>query len=283
MKAIILTMLAIALLEGHIFASSMKPDSTLKSPTVLSDLGNPPSEIGALKKLIDKGDWEAFYYAAVDVYKNCGKDDEASMTSEQLSKELWTFYYIAMAPIGRQNLSNHEEEPPVFVDYRKDIDLKFRAFNSLVYLYYPYASRELKARKRDVDALVSSYCAAYIRQMRAAADNGFSDKFPTETDVFGEKYVRGQFDARQSYSNMCILAQNRQIDAKSHVEYMENRFVPSLVENFPGQKADVLKYLRMAGYKDSEIDALIDRTVGRKPETEFLYKGRGKKMRAEGK
>ena len=258
-------------------AIPMKPDSFLKSPAVLSHLGNPPSEVGALKKLIDKGDWEAFYYAAVDLYKNCGKDDEASMTNEQLAKELWTFYYIAMAPIGRQNLSDPDEEAPDFVDYRKDINLKFRAFNSLIYLYHPHTAQELKARKRDVVALISSYCAACIRQMRVAVNNGFSDKFPTETDVFGEKYVRGQFDARQNYLRMYGTARKRHQEAESNVEYMEKRFVPSLVENFPGQKADVLKYLRMAGYEDKEIDSLIDRTVGREPKTEFLYKGRSKK------
>ena len=276
MKALLFLLLAFGA-SGCLPASALSIDSSLESPAVLSNLGNPPSEVGALKKLIDKGDWEGFYDAAVELYKNCGKDDEATMTKEQFVKELWMFYYIAMAPIGRQNLSNFNERPPDFVDDRKDFDLKFRAFNSLVYLYHPHTAQELKARKRDVDALISSYCAACIRQMRVAVNNGFSDKFPTETDVFGEKYVRGQFDARQRYSNMCVLANNRQIRARSNVEYMEKRFVPGLVENFPGQKADVFKYLRMAGYDDSEIDALIDRTVGREPKTEFLYKGRSKK------
>lgn len=276
MKTILFLILTFAL-SSHSFASTAKFDSSLKTPTLLSNLQTPPAEVSALEKLLNQRDWNQFYYAAGNLYKNCGRHDEAIMTNDQLAKELWIFYYIAVVPVGNQNLSNPNEEAPAFVEYEKDLDLKFRAFNSLVYLYHPHTSQELKARKRDVDALISSYCATYLRQMRAAVNNGFSDKFPTEADVFGEKYIRGQFEARQSYSNMYILAQNRQITAKSNVENMENRFVTSLVENFPGQKADVLKYLRMAGYEDSEIDALIDRTVGRDSKTEFLYKGRSKK------
>lgn len=50
-------------------------------------------------------------------------------------------------------------------------------------------------------------------------------------------------------------------------------FVEMLVNLFPGQSGAVKNYLRMAGYADKEIPDLINRTVGRTPATEFLYKG----------
>ena len=58
---------------------------------------------------------------------------------------------------------------------------------------------------------------------------------------------------------------------------MEKDFLTMLVNCLPGKRGEVVKYIRLAGYKDNEINGLIDRTVGRDAKTEFLYKGRSKK------
>ena len=42
---------------------------------------------------------------------------------------------------------------------------------------------------------------------------------------------------------------------------------------FPTKAQEVKKYLRLAGYRDKDIPALLDRTVGRVPEAAYLYKG----------
>ena len=40
---------------------------------------------------------------------------------------------------------------------------------------------------------------------------------------------------------------------------------------------NLCQYIRMAGYEDREINGLVDRTLGRAKETEFLYRGGKKK------
>lgn len=56
-------------------------------------------------------------------------------------------------------------------------------------------------------------------------------------------------------------------------QHGEKSFVQMLVRLFPDSALDVRKYLLEAGYGKDELDGLIDRTVGRSAETEFLYKG----------
>ena len=46
-----------------------------------------------------------------------------------------------------------------------------------------------------------------------------------------------------------------------------------LIKHFPNSKADILKFIRMAGYRDGEMVDLFDRTVGCGPQTNFIYKG----------
>ena len=74
-----------------------------------------------------------------------------------------------------------------------------------------------------------------------------------------------------------VANDGRNMEIKNTVERMEEDFVPTLVRLFPGKKGEVIKYIRMAGYQEGEINDLVDRTVGRDSSTEFLYKGRSKK------
>ena len=72
---------------------------------------------------------------------------------------------------------------------------------------------------------------------------------------------------------MYVTAQNRQLSAKSNLERMEKLWMTVLIKHFPNSKADILKFIRMAGYRDGEMVDLFDRTVGRGPQTNFIYKG----------
>lgn len=62
----------------------------------------------------------------------------------------------------------------------------------------------------------------------------------------------------------------------------EGTLVKILLVNFPGRASEVFNYLGKAGYKQEEMMGLVDRTIGRSKETEFLYKsGPGKKFLKE--
>ena len=81
----------------------------------------------------------------------------------------------------------------------------------------------------------------------------------------------------QAISCRMGILERRNRDIPHIVKGMEKDFVEILVNYFPGKKGEVVKYIRMAGYRNDEINSLIDRTVGRDGKTEFLYKGRSKK------
>ena len=63
----------------------------------------------------------------------------------------------------------------------------------------------------------------------------------------------------------------------SAAHYLKNSLEPALMKIllkcFPGDKNEVEKYLKLAGYEGKAMDELINRTVGRDASTKFLYKG----------
>lgn len=74
------------------------------------------------------------------------------------------------------------------------------------------------------------------------------------------------------------MAQGRNDDMKYEIEeWLEEDLIRILVGYFPGRAAEARQYIRMAGYEDKEINGLVDRTLGRAKETEFLYRGGKKK------
>ena len=52
--------------------------------------------------------------------------------------------------------------------------------------------KQLKLNQKEFNALRFSYCAACIKQIKNLIHNGFDEKFPTETDVFGENGFGGR-------------------------------------------------------------------------------------------
>lgn len=72
---------------------------------------------------------------------------------------------------------------------------------------------------------------------------------------------------------MYVTAHNRQLSAKSSQEYMEPLWMTALMKHFPKNKTDILQFIRMAGYRDDDMVDLFNRTVGRRPTTDYLYKG----------
>lgn len=60
--------------------------------------------------------------------------------------------------------------------------------------------------------------------------------------------------------------------ASNNMELLEEDFVTMLLRNFSGNAAKIKKYIKQAGYANKEIQPLLNRTAGRSPTTEFLYK-----------
>lgn len=83
-----------------------------------------------------------------------------------------------------------------------------------------------------------------------------------------------------SWEDQFIVAQDRNRSMKRSIEeWLEEGLIRILVGYFPGRTAEARQYIRMAGYEDREINSLVDRTLGRTRETEFLYRGGMNKRR----
>lgn len=66
----------------------------------------------------------------------------------------------------------------------------------------------------------------------------------------------------------------RNVMVEDEVKHLEKVFMELLVSEFPGQYSKVEEFLLQSGYTREDIPNLIDHTVGREPETDFLYQGR---------
>ena len=252
----------------------VKLDPALKPPSALKNLPLQPEEFKEFDKLLGQGDIKSFYNVAEKLYRKIGCIDETSTSKELISYHLWLFYYLGAAPIGYQDLSRPSKENiPPFIGSKNDILLKHWIFDSMLFLDHSKIASKLDIRERELNLLTASYASSYIKQFRSVANNGFSDIFPTEDEIFGREYIRGQFEARRRYSDMYVTAQNSQLSAKSNLERMEKLWMTVLIKHFPNSKADILKFIRMAGYRDGEMVDLFDRTVGCGPQTNFIYKG----------
>lgn len=252
----------------------VKLDPFLKPPSSLKNLPPRPEEFKEFEKLLSQGDMKSFYNTAEKLYRKIGCINETSVSKEMISYQLWLFYYLGAAPIGYQDLSHPSKENiSPFIGSKNDILLKHWVFDSMLFLDHSKIASKLDIREREINLLTASYASAYIKQFRSVANNGFSDTFPTEDEIFGKEYIRGQFEARRRYSDMYVTAQNRQLSAKSNLERMEKLWMTILIKHFSNSKADILKFIRMAGYRDGEMVDLFDRTVGRGPKTDFIYKG----------
>ncbi len=66
----------------------------------------------------------------------------------------------------------------------------------------------------------------------------------------------------------------RNVMVEDEVKHLEKVFMELLVSEFPGQYSKVEEFLLQSGYTREDIPNLIDHTVGREPQTDFLYQGR---------
>lgn len=176
-----------------------------------------------------------------------------------------------------------------------DIDLRLKedTINKLSLDRY----REFLPKDKGINALFASYCAVIMRdfldQIRAKT---YSDEhiFVSEKDLqasakrslkimleedspkaMNEK-LRDHREQFRNYTLKVNMQDRRNYQMKGIIERSEKNFMILLVELFPGKAGEIRKYIKMAGYTVPEIRDLVDRTVGREPRTEFLYKGLSK-------
>ena len=261
------------------------------TPACLESFKSPPAELSGLREKLKQGTLREFYAGADDMLGQCASVDNKQITREELALQLWLFYNIAAAPLYP---ADYDKATPESIFDSKDHAVKHDMLSFLHVMSRDAApmARRLHLREKTLCDLLATYAACTYAQFRRHYDPDLEAKHEALKKSFiplNRKYVEEALKKKEIgnlinpqyrvFLNKLVVNYNRNELLKNYLSilWMEE-FVEMLVTLFPGQSGAVKNYLRMAGYADREIPDLINRTVGRTPATEFLYKGMPKEM-----
>lgn len=289
---IMISILSIALTIDSAVGAVKPFDPNLPKPTFPEESTNDASL--ELKKLLDKGETgEFFKKATTEIDQLCALEAKGEALSKEDSKALlWIFYLIANTPI----LAMDSTENVRWAADNSDADLALKEYTMSILAIDRY--RDLTPKYKGANELFASYGAAimqdFLNQIRAKT---YSDKSLVVSDeevrastkrsleilledgpaqVIEEK-LRNHQEQFRNYRLKINMQDRRNSRMKDIIRHSEKDFMILLLDLFPGKSGEVRKYIKMAGYTTQEIRDLLDRTVGREPRTEFLYKGLSKR------
>ncbi len=284
--------LSLLLIAGiHISSATEHFTGKMEKPDCITALNHESKSIKTLSSLLKENNIKEFYKKSNEIYLKLNPESE---NIESIQESFWLAYYISMASLFP--FEDYDKDNYVSLGNTIDLDMTKKIYceflklarnnlndiitihaidrKKLVELFSLYGAHTLyKVRSAySADLPKREKIAEQNCKTRIAAWRKNATPEQLEKELFG-----GTCDLiARTYSNKITLNQNRNIHITNDIKMLESYFVPTLVELFPGKKGEVLRYIRMAGYKDNQIDELIDRTVGRDSTTEFLYKGRRK-------
>ena len=257
----------------------------VEKPPCTAVLNNPQSPAAPLQALLEQGKLEEFYQQTDQLLQDYVQTEEKKDV-EQLQNELWIFYDVAAAPLFRI-----DEDPDTPVSWRNsrlmDYDAKMTVVRYIATLDMDELSSDLSIPREKLCTLFAGYAANILKTVRNSYDPELDIKQKRweieESDKIRKLFHEGKIDRDRGNLRFRFLDQKintrgmRNTSAKANMESQEETFLKLMVKFFPGNTAKVKKYIKLAGYQDRDIPALIDRTVGRTPRTEFLYKGAARK------
>lgn len=191
------------------------------------------------------------------------------VTPQELTDGLFLYYMIAKAPFLDLNDYNNVE----WVSEYSDLDHTVKEFmsNSIPFIALTDKNSKLPNKEEALRFYLSA-TALVIKQFHSQVDYAFKATeicadmlIDYASDMSGEQETRlfNTTSARGARSN----------SAQYIIKSKKRGFIRELMTCFPTKAREVRKYLNLAGYEDKEIPALLDRTVGRVPEADYLYKG----------
>ena len=269
-RIILLSLLFLTLLP---IGAALSQDS-LPLPSAIRNLNKQNPELLRLKKLLEDGQIIQFYQAAGKILNKENLYLKDDVTEQQLKEGLFLCYLIAKAPfIDLNDYANVEW----IANYgHVDHYAKDSFTNSIPF----FALTDKNSKFPDKEEVLRFYLSAkalVIKQFHTQVDYAFE---ATEICAYMLiDHARGFSDSKATELFNTTSARGlRSIYAKSTIRSKERGFIRELMICFPTKAQEVKKYLRLAGYGDKEIPALLDRTVGRTPEAAYLYKGLPKRM-----
>lgn len=84
--------------------------------------------------------------------------------------------------------------------------------------------------------------------------------------------ARQEEDKRRNWAHVLGVMEERNSSMESFLRDRKKTLLLVLLDNYPGKSSEVFKYLKLAGYGESEMMEVVDQVEGRNKNTEFLYK-----------
>lgn len=246
-------------------------DIRLPIPSAIKNLNKQNPELLQLKRLLDERSMISFYKESDKMLEKASLYRKKDVTPQELRDGLFLCHLIATAPFI--DLNQHSNV--VWLMNYTDLDYEVKDFMSRS---MPFASLTDKHSglpgKEESLRFYLTARALVLQQFRDSFDHAFEATcICSEMLLNHAPQLTGDREAAGEFANRLATSEARNARLKNIIPRRERILVRELRQCFPTKAAEVKKYLRMAGYSDQEIPALLDRTVGRVPEAQYLYKG----------
>ena len=252
------------------FPCSASPEQDqLPLPSAIRNLNKQNPELLRLKKLLDSDQIIPFYQGADKILKEANRYRKKDVTPQELTEGLFLCYLIAKAPFI--DLNDYENVEWLATYTSVDHHAKEFFTNSIPFLALTEKNSSLPGREEALRFYLSAK-ALIIKQFHSQVDYAFE-----ATEIFAHMLIdhaSGMPEGNDTkLFNKTSALSSRSNNAQFAIKSKERGFIRELMTCFPTKAQEVKKYLRLAGYRDKDIPALLDRTVGRVPKAAYLYKG----------
>ena len=264
----------------------------LSTPDIIPILKQTDQECIALGKLLQQSDLKQFYDKANTMLDDIDILAEKGVQTAELQRLFWVFYYVSAASLFHPDYDENTEDTfdesldyEVKYDIQKEMEKLSRNLTDIA------ATHQIK--KEELASLLSQYSSAIVLAFRNSYDKNLKEKhqrmaadYDKKEIAWEDEYIKkgenpplqAMADKRINFENKVILHEIRNSKAYQILENsLEETWLSLLLTCYPGQTAVVKRYLNAGGYETKELRDLLNRTVGRTKNTEFLYKGLGKK------
>lgn len=254
-----------------LFHSPAFSDIRLPIPSATRNLNKQNTKLLQLKSLLDEDSIIPFYQEADKMLKEASLYRKKNVTPQELTDGLFLCRLIATAPFIDVNRHSNV----MWLMNHTNLDYKVKDFMSRS---MPLAALTDKhstlPEKEEALRFFLTARALVLQQFRSSFDHAFEATWIcSEMLLDHAPQLTGDREAAGEFANRLATNEARNNKLKNIIPRRERIFVRELMQCFPTKAVEVKKYLRMTGYGDKDIPALLDRTVGRIPEARYLYKG----------
>ena len=242
-------------------------------PVPSGDSGAPPYY---LDRLLRQGNLELFYRTARRTMAGYGRTRFVNRSPQQFKEILWVCHLVAKAPLYPIDFTGKQRW-----DYRRqyddDILTKRLSCARIRFAITNENAALMGVDQKQLGDLSARYCAAVLKSLRQA----YADTMPEQVARLMKAVNKKGWNkaAHDNFDRTANAAEIRNHVLPGDIKLAENNLVLVLTEYFPGRTAEAHRYIKLAGYRDSEINDLTDRTAEKNPGNGFLYKGGRRKTR----